>query len=585
MIERSESLRVGRRMLIWMRPYVWPWFAGALLCMVAYSATSGMVPWLVRSLIDDVLAAGDLEALAMLPPIIVAVFLARGLLNYGQSYLGEYVGQHITRDIRNLLNRRIQRLPLSYFDNAQTASLLSRVTTDVLLVRQALTDGVAALLRDSTTVIVLLGVAFYLDFELAVISFLVFPAVVVPLQRLSRRLRRLSQDSLDKLGGLSSLLQEAIQGNRVVKAFGMEDYEQQRFNEENSRLLRLYMKAARIKAITTPMMEVAAAFSIAAVLWLGGSSVIGGGRTAGGFMAFMSALALLYDPFKKVVRTNNTVQVGLGAALRIFELLDLAPEDQGDGGGEKITAIGSGVRFEGVCFSYDGRDSVLEDIDLEIGAGEMVALVGPSGGGKSTIADLIPRFYNVDRGRVTLDGRNIADLELESLRSLISVVTQSTFLFNDTLANNIAYGHPERDHGEVENAAVAANAHEFISSLPRGYDTVAGEMGVQLSGGERQRVAIARALLKDAPLLILDEATSALDTQSERLVQEALEHLVEGRTTLVIAHRLSTVRRADRIAVVSGGRIVETGTHEELLERGQLYKKLHDMQFEDRPAA
>ncbi len=574
---------IGRRLLSYLKPYVWPYFVCALVCMTVYSASAGIVPYLVRSLVDDVLQAGDNEMLRLLPIAIAATFLVRAAVNFGQSYLGEYVGQHIVFDLRQGLDERIQHLPIGYFDKVASSGILSRVTTDVLLVREALTEGAAALIRDSTTVIVVAAVAIYLDPVLAFITLLVFPGVVLPLQRLSRRMRRLSREGLDTLGTLAALLQETILGNRVVKAFGMEGYEKDRFATENTRLLGLYMRAARIKAFTAPLMEAMAAIAIAAVLWIGGSSVIGGGRTAGGFMAFLTALVLLYEPFKKVVRTNNVIQTGLGAAERIFELFDIEPEPASSGGAS-LNGFERGIRFEGVSFAY-GAEHVVRDVDLDLPVGTTLALVGPSGGGKSTLADLIPRFYEVESGRITIDGKDLREIDVSSLRGLMSVVTQFTFLFNDTVRNNIAYGRPETAAEDIAAAAAAANADEFIKGLPQGYDTVVGELGVQLSGGQRQRIAIARALLKNGPILILDEATSALDSESERLVQSAIETLMKGRTTLVIAHRLSTVRRADRIAVVAGGRIVESGSHQELMDKGQAYKRLHDMQFRDETAA
>ena len=569
----------GRRLLAYLRPYVWPYFVGALLCMTAYSATAGIVPFLVHSLVDKVFQAGDNSVLRILPAVIAATFVVRAAVNFGQAYLGEYVGQHIVFDLRRGLDERIQHLPIAYFDKVASSGILSRVTTDVLLVREALPEGVAAMIRDTPTVLVLLVVARYLDHVLAFVTLVVFPSVVLPLQRLSRRMRRLSREGLDTLGALAALLQEPILGTRDVKAFGMEGYEKARFSAENTRLLGLYMRAAKIKAFTTPLMEVAAAVGIAATLWIGGASVIGGERTAGDFMAFITALVLLYEPFKKVVRTNNILQTGLGAAERIFELMDIEPEPAGLGG-SRLGGFSGRIRFEGVSFAY-GEERVVHNVDLELAAGQTLALVGPSGGGKSTLADLIPRFYEVDSGRITIDGRDLREIETASLRGLMSVVTQFTFLFNDSVRNNIAYGRPGTADEDVVEAAKAANADEFIRGLPRGYDTVVGELGVQLSGGQRQRVAIARALLKNAPILILDEATSALDSESERLVQAAVEALMEGRTTLVIAHRFSTARRADRIAVIAGGRVIESGSHEELLEGGEVYKRLHDMQFRD----
>ncbi|HEY5623328.1 MAG TPA: ABC transporter transmembrane domain-containing protein, partial [Gammaproteobacteria bacterium] len=525
------------RLCEYLRPYIWPYFATAMACMVLYSATSGAVPYLIRSLVDDVLGTRNESMLRLLPVLIIAIFALRGIVNFGQTYLGEYIGQHIVYDVRRALSEKIHHLPASYFDSVSTGSVLSRITTDVLQLREALTEGGNVMVRDATTVVALVGVVFYLDWQLALVTFVVFPAVVLPLQALSRRMRTLSKRGLDSLGNLSALMAEAIVGNRVVKAFVMEDYEAERFDTESRRLLRLYLRAARIKAFTTPLMEVLSAFGIASVLWYGGASVLGGGRTTGSFAAFLAALVLLYDPFKKIVRANNMVQTGLGAADRIFEILDLEGEPTQRTGERCLTGLRDAIRLEGVSFAY-GSDAVLHDADLTIEVGKAVALVGPSGGGKSTIADLIPRFYEVTSGCITIDGVDVREFEIASLRRQIAVVTQFTFLFNDTVRNNIAYGSLDKSDENVRAAARAANAHEFIEALPGGYETVVGELGVQLSGGQRQRIAIARALLKDAPILILDEATSALDSESERLVQRAIERLMEGRTTLVIAHRL-----------------------------------------------
>jgi len=568
------------RLLSYLKPYFWPHFSGAIACMLVYSATSGVVPYLVRSLVDDVLSSGDEKMLRLMPVFLVAVFVVRALVHFGHEYLGEYVGQHIVFDVRYQLNCKVQHLPVSYFDSISSGSVLSRMTTDVLLLRQAITEGATVVIRDASTFVILLAVTFYLDVTLALITFVVFPAVILPLQTLSRRMRRLSHKGLDTLGSLSALLQETLVGNRVVKAFGMESYEQKRFEAESRRLLKTNMRAARIKAFTTPMTEMFAAVGIAGALWYGGASVIGGGRTSGSFLAFLSALVLLYDPFKRLVRANNIIQTGVGAAWRIFEVLDLDDEDSTDTATKRVEGLGDAIRFENVSFAYND-ELVLRGATLEIKAGQVVALVGSSGGGKSTIADLIPRFYEVSSGRITLDGIDVRELSLQSLRSQIAVVTQFTFLFNDTIRNNIAYGSVGTSDEAVVAAAEAANVHEFVCSLPDGYDTVVGELGVQLSGGQRQRLAIARALLKDAPILILDEATSALDAESEQLVQAAIERLMCGRTTLVIAHRLTTIREADQIAVVEAGRIVEVGTHAQLLAKGQRYKRLHEIQFRE----
>ena len=575
----DTARRETRRLYGYLKPYLWPHFLVAIVCMVLYSATAGAVPYLVRALVDDVLAAGDRATLGLLPALIVAVFALRGVMAFGHTYLGEYVGQHVVHDVRRELSECIQRLPVSYFDRTSSGAILSRVTTDVLLLRQALTEGAAVMIRDLATVCVLLAVTFYLDWVLALVTFVVFPSVVLPLQRLSRKMRQLSRSGLDTLGNLSALLQETVVGNRVVKAFGMQGYEARRFEAESRRLLATYLRAARIQAFTSPMTEVLAAVGVAAVLAWGGASVVSGGRTVGGFLGFLSALVLLYEPFKKVVRTNNVFQTGLGAAQRIFDLLDEPGEERMDSGTVAFDGLREAIRLERVSFAYR-NDPVLSDVDLTIRAGSVVALVGTSGGGKSTIADLIPRFYDVGAGRITVDGRDIREFSLDSLRANIAVVTQFTFLFNDTVRANIAYGRPDLPAARVEEAARAANAHDFVGRLPLGYDTVVGELGVQLSGGERQRIAIARALLKDAPILILDEATSALDAESERAVQGAIERLMRGRTVLVIAHRLSTIRDADHIAVIGEGGIVEQGTHAELMAAAGVYKRLYEIQLE-----
>lgn len=575
-------MKVYRRLLRYLRPYFFPTFITAVVCMLLFSATSGVLPFLVERVFDDIFAEKKLDALRVLPLALVALFFLRGVVGFGHQYLIEYAGQKIVEDLRNELNRHIQFLPLSFFHRHATGTILSRMTNDVTLVRNALTEAVASLMRDSTSLVFLVGVAFVKDWFLSLIAFIVFPAALLPLIRLSKQVRRLSRKGQVSLGQLTALLQETIQGNRVVKAFGMEEYEQRRFAEENRRLFRLYMKAGRARAFAPPMVEMVAAFGIGAVVWYGGHGVIAGDRTQGAFFAFLTALFLLYEPFKRLTRTNNTVQQGVAAAERVFELLDTEAETREQPGARELQGVRQGIHFHHVSFRYE-NEWVLKDINFEIHAGEVVALVGPSGGGKSTLADLIPRFYDVVEGRITIDGVGIRDLTVKSLRAQIALVTQFTFLFNDTVKNNIAYGDPAQPMEVVVAAARAAHAHDFIISLPQGYDTVIGELGVKLSGGQRQRLAIARALLKNAPVLILDEATSALDNESERLVQEAVERLMEGRTVLVIAHRLSTIRRADRIVVLSQGEIVEAGRHEELLARNAEYRKLYDLQFHDLP--
>ncbi|HEX5020291.1 MAG TPA: ABC transporter ATP-binding protein [Candidatus Binatia bacterium] len=565
------------RLLGFLKPYLWPHFAIALFCMIGFGATDGMLPFLVQRIIDDVFTRKDQVALTYLPVLILALFAFRGLMNFGQSYFNDYVGLRIINDVRNALNRHFQSLSVSFFYKHPTGTLIARVNSDVQLLRYAITDALASFMKDSVSLTALVVVAFLKDWVLATMAFVVFPASVLPVMRLSRRIKRFTRRGQIRTGTLTALLQESIQGNRIVKAFGMEGYEDQRFKEENWRLFKQSLRASRIKAIVPPSMEMLASLGIVGVVWYGGWSVVAGGRTQGEFMAFMAAMFLMYAPFKGLARTYTAVHQGLAGAERVFEILDEAPEIRDKPDAQVARPFSQSIEFHSVSFGYK-ETPVLKGVDLRIEAGQMVALVGMSGVGKSTLVDLIPRFYDVREGRVTVDGVDVRDLTVSSLRGQIGIVTQHTFLFNDSIRNNIAYGEPGRHMADIIAAATAANAHDFISALPNGYDSVIGEMGMQLSGGQRQRLAIARALLKNAPILILDEATSSLDAESERSVQDALENLIAMRTTIVIAHRLSTIRKADRIVVMVDGTIAEEGTHEQLLQRNGEYSRLYSIQ-------
>ena len=565
------------RLLAFLKPYLWPYFAIAMVCMIGFGATDGVMPFLVQRIIDDVFTLKDETALRYLPGIIVGIFALRGLMNFGQSYLNDYVGLRIINDVRNALNRHFQSLSVSFFYRHPTGTLIARVNSDVQLVRFAITDALASFMKDSVSLIALIVVAFMKDWVLASLSFVVFPASVLPIIRLSRKIKRFTRRGQISTGALTALLQESIQGNRIVKAFGMEKYEDEKFQRENWRLFKQSLRASRIKAIVAPSMELLASFGIGAVVWYGGWSVVAGGRTQGEFFAFMAAMFLMYGPFKGLARTYAAVHQGLAGAERVFEILDEKPEIADKPTARTAQPFRDKIELENVSFAY--RDTpVLKNINLTIKAGQMVALVGMSGVGKSTLVDLILRFYDVRSGKVMIDGVDVRDLTVESLRAQIGIVSQHTFLFNDSIRNNIAYGEPKGSMEDVIAAAKAANAHEFIASLPDGYDSVIGELGMQLSGGQRQRLAIARALLKNPPILILDEATSSLDAESERLVQEALENLMATRTTIVIAHRLSTIRKADRIVVIVDGAVAEEGTHEELLGRNGEYSRLYAIQ-------
>ena len=565
------------RLLAYLKPYIWPYFSLAMVCMVAFGATDGALPFLVQKIIDDVFTRKDEAALTYLPGAIVAIFVFRGLMNFGQSYFNDYVGLRIINDVRNALNRHFQELSVSFFYRHPTGTLLARVNSDVHLLRFAITDALASFMKDAVSLSALVVVAFMKDWFLASLAFVVFPASVLPIMRMSRKIKRFTRRGQIRTGTLTALLQESIQGNRIVKAFGMEKYEDQRYQDENWRLFKQSLRASRIKAIVAPSMEMLASVGIGAVVWYGGWSVINGGRTQGEFMAFMAAMFLMYGPFKGIARTYTAVHQGLAGAERVFEILDEAPEIADKPEAQIAPPFSMNIQFHNVSFAYKDTP-VLKGVDLMIEAGQRVALVGMSGVGKSTLVDLIPRLYDVRGGRVTIDGIDVRDLTVASLRAQIGIVTQHTFLFNDTIRNNIAYGDPDRRMGDIIDAAKAANAHEFILALPDGYDSVIGEMGMQLSGGQRQRLAIARALLKNAPILILDEATSSLDAESERSVQEALETLMAARTTIVIAHRLSTIRKADRIVVLVDGAVAEQGTHEELLRKSGEYSRLYSIQ-------
>jgi len=576
--QQSNTLKTYQRLLQYLKPYVWPYFFLGMVCMVGFGATDGSIPFLVQPIMDGVFGSKDQATLNLIPFLVIGLFTFRGVMHFGQSYLTDYVGLRIVNDVRNALNRHFQSLSMSFFYRHPTGTLIARVNSDVVMLRFAITDALASFLKDTTSLIALVTVAFVKDWVLASIAFFVFPASVLPIIRLSRNIKKFTKRGQESTGRLTVLLQESIQGNRIVKAFGMESYEDGRFMAENGRLFKQSLRASRIKAMVAPSMELLASFGIAGVVWYGGWSVIRGGRTQGEFFAFMAAMFLMYAPFKGLSRTYAAVHQGLAGAERVFEVLDEQPDIADKPDAHPAEPFSRKIEFQDVNFAY-AETPVLKNINLTVEAGQMVALVGMSGVGKSTLVDLIPRFYDVKSGRILVDGVDIRNLTVKSLRAQIGIVTQHTFLFNDTIRNNIAYGDPERDMDAVITAAKAAHAHEFIQAMPNGYDSEIGEMGLQLSGGQRQRLAIARALLKDAPILILDEATSSLDADSERSVQDALETLMHTRTTIVIAHRLSTIRKADRIVVMVDGSIAEEGTHDELLARDREYSRLYSLQL------
>jgi subfamily B ATP-binding cassette protein MsbA len=466
--------------------------------------------------------------------------------------------------------------------------LVSRVLTDVTLAKTGIVDGVSSVLKDGITLLALVVVAFYQDWLLSLIAFFLFPLGVLPVLRTAKKVKRHSRKGQTRLAQLAAYLQESLLGSRVVKIFGMQAYELERFQLENRSVRREALRTTRAKLLNQPLMEVLGAIGFCAVLVYGGEAVINGSRTTGSFFAFLTSLYLCYAPFKGLGKANATMQQGLAAAEELFTILDTPPDPVEAAAPRQVVGLQQGLRAEGLQFAYGPDEPVIRGLDLEIPLGSTVALVGPSGGGKSTIIDLFCRFYDPTAGRISLDGIDLRELSLASLRAQIALVDQNTFLFNDSVANNIAYGQGGQegvDAGAIEAAARAANAHGFITELPEGYDTLIGENGTMLSGGQRQRIAIARALIKNAPILFLDEATSALDTASEQVVQEALDRLMQNRTTLVVAHRLSTVIHADQIVVIDGGRVVEAGRHGELLARGGVYAGLVSTQFATAVAA
>lgn len=557
-----------------------PKFIFAVICMGVVAAATAASAYLMKPVFDKVFLNKDGEALILIAVAVIIIFFLKGAASYGQTIIMSLIGQRIVTDMRNELYRKIQLQPLSFFTKNPTGVLMSRITNDVSYIQGAVSEAVTSILKDSFSVIGLVFVVFYQDWKLALIAMIVFPLAVYPIAQFSRKMRNIATSTQVTMGSLTALLQETISGNRIVKAFGMEKHENERFARENERLFKLTMRSVSVRAISSPFMEFLGGIGIAIVIFYGGSQVIKGTSTPGTFISFITALLMLYEPVKRLTNVNNTIQQGISGAQRVFEVINTVPEIRNKENAIQLPRIQKGIEIRDVSFRYE-EAWVLRDINLSIRAGEVVAFVGMSGGGKTTLVNLIPRFYDVTEGRILIDGIDIRDVTIESLRAQIGIVTQQTILFNDTVGNNIAYGDIRKSRENVIAAAKAADAHDFIMKLPNGYDTVIGESGVKLSGGERQRISIARALLKDAPILILDEATSSLDTEAEVEVQAALDLLMKSRTTLVIAHRLSTIRNADRIIVLVDGRIVEEGTHETLLAAQGEYYKLYNLQFKD----
>ena len=571
-------MKTFKRLLTYSRPY-WGRIVIAALASLTVGGMDGVFAYLSGRLVKQLFEQSNWHLLQYLPLAIIVIFLVRGLGRYVNDYFIRTAGQLAIQDIRNELYRRNIRLGLGYFGRNQIGALISRVMNDVSVMQEGVASVITGLFRDGFGALFLLGVIFYLNWKLAIIAFFVLPATVYPAQKIGRRIKNAARESQGRMGDLTSILQESYAGIKVLKAFGLEEREVGKFSAANRAFYHFIRKGIKYEGISVPVMEVLTSFGVAGVFWAGLYMVRSGAMKPENLLSFVAAMVLLYNPVKKLNNLYNSLQRSLGAAERVFEAIAEVPEIVDPPRPVPFSRAEGRVEFRHVSFRYQD-EQVLNDINLKAERGDVIAIVGPSGGGKTTLVSLIPRFYDVTDGMLLIDGLDVRQLGLADLMAQIALVDQETFLFNDTIANNIRYGKPDAADAEIEAATRAAFAHDFIMEMPDGYATNIGDRGVRLSGGQRQRICIARAILKNAPILILDEATSALDTESEQMVQNALNNLMANRTTFVIAHRLSTILHADRIVVLENGAIVECGRHDELLARGGMYKKLYDMQFQ-----
>jgi len=576
-------MELAKRVLGYVKPYKGR-IVLAVISMILNAGLSILFFDRFQDLIDTMiqgLTTGE-TTLVQLNWIIIGIFfifLFRGIFQYGEKYFTAYVSQNAVKDLRNNLYEHLQSLSLDFYTKNKTGEIMSRTTNDVGKLEGAIASGAIGVFSQMFTLIGGIGKLLYDNWSLTLISFFLFPVIGYVIDVFNKRIRKVSKRAQIKIGNLSDVLQETISGIRVVKSFGREEYEYDRFEEENYANFRANLKNSQLKATLTPVTEFLAAMSFIVVLWYGGRQVIAAKMTPGELVGFFSLLMYITNPLKSITRLSGTIQGALAAAERIFEIIDIQPTIKDKAGAKDLTVVDGYIDFKDLVFSYNNDELALDKINLKAEPGQVVALVGSSGAGKSTLVNMIPRFYDPDSGQITIDGVDIRDITIKSLRDKIGIVPQETVLFSGTIADNILYGRLDASQEEIVEAAKAANAHDFIETFPEGYESEIGERGAGLSGGQKQRIAIARAILKDPNILILDEATSALDTESEALVQDALDRLMKNRTTFVIAHRLSTILDADKIVVMERGKVVEMGSHKELLEKGGLYKKLYEIQF------
>ncbi len=570
------------RLLGYIKPYIGR-LIEAIICIIIAAGANLYLPWIIKDMIDKVLAEKDMQMLNVISIGIVVTFFIRGIFYYGQSYLVSFVGQRVIIDVRDVLFKKFQRLPLSYFDRHQTGEIMSYITNDVAVLQNALVDRLIELVTESSIFVGSLVMMVLLDWKLSLLTLITVPLVGQAMKIFGRKLKSSGTVIQERLADITATMQESIAAVRVVKSFGREDFEIERFHRQNELNFRAEMKNNQLMSLLTPTVEFLAALAVTVIVWFGGYEVVNGVITAGALVAFLTYAVNLANPVKRISRVYGAIQKAMAGADRVFAIMDLPETIANHPDAKELPPVKGEVVFDDVTFAYKEGANALSHVSLAASPGQMVAFVGPSGAGKSTIANLIPRFYDVSSGAIRIDGYDVRAVTMESLRRQIGIVPQETMLFSTTVRENIRYGRLDATEEEIVQAAKDANAHDFIMALPKGYDTKIGERGLNLSGGQRQRIAIARAILKDPRILILDEATSALDTESEKIVQAALDRLMVGRTSFVIAHRLSTVFNADQIYVIDGGRIHEHGTHEELLAAGGIYSNLYNIQFSKTP--